>query len=194
MLAPLAAQAMGGEQDMQVTQMVAEPGGFQMDVGDALLQAGIDLHRGLGAVRGLSVSALAKAPLADAESGVGTGEWDYGAGLSLELGAGRTFLLADASYWVVGDLPDLPLRNTLWYAASVGRSLGTGAWSVLGSVTGGTAIIESAEPPLSVGVGLGYTPESTRSFNMGVSFGLTESSPDVSSYVGWRIPLGRRTP
>ena len=170
--------------------LVAEPGDVRVDLGDPLLQAGIDLGRGVGAVRTLGVYAVAKAPLADAASGVGTGEWDYGAGLSLELGAGRTFVLADASYWVVGDMPDLPLRNALWYAANVGRSLGAGAWSVFGSVSGGTAVIDGAKAPLSVGAGLGYMSRSARSLTAGVNFGMTESSPDVSTWVGWRVPLG----
>lgn len=179
--------------DAPATQVVAAPGDYHVDVGDPLLQAELTLHEGVGVLRRIGVHALAKAPVADVESGVGTGEWDYGAGLSLGVGGARTFLLADASFWVVGDMPDLTLRNTLAYAVSVGRSLGNGQWSVLGSVLGATAMIERVDAPVSVGLGVGYAPRSTHGFNVGVSVGLTESAPDVSSFLGWRVALGRQT-
>ena len=171
-------------------QLVAAPGDYRVDVGDPLLQVGVALHDGGGILRTVGVHALAKAPLADVESGVGTGEWDYGAGVSVGLGGVRTFVLADVSYWIVGDMPDLPLRNPLSYAVSVGRSLGDGRWSVLGSVLGATTMIEGADAPVSVGLGVGFAPRSTHGFNLGVSVGLTESAADVSSFLGWRVALG----
>lgn len=175
-------------------QVVAGPGDYQFDLGDPLLQVGVALHQGYGIVRSVGAHALAKAPVADVESGIGTGEWDYGAGATLALGGDRTFVLADASYWVVGDMPDLPLRNTLTYGLSVGRALGSGRWSVTGSLMGATAMIESADPPVSLGLGVAHSSGSARGFTAGVSVGLTESAADVSSYVGWRFRLGGGAP
>ena len=185
-----AAMATEGEPTAEV---VEEPGDFELNLGDPLMQADLDLHRGFGLVRSFTVSGVAKAPVADVESGIGTGEWDVGAGAMLSLGTDRTFFFANATYWVLGDMPELPLENTLSYGASLGRALGpTGRWSVLGSVAGSTAIVETSDPPLSVGIGVGYLREGGDGVNVGVMFGLSESSPDVSSYVGWRVPLGGR--
>lgn len=169
---------------------VTEPGSYHVEIGDPVLQLGVELAGGFGLVRTFSIHTLVKVPVAGIESGVGTGEWDYGAGIALGLGEGRTFVLADASYWVVGDLPDLRLRNTLTYSVSVGRSLGVGRWSVLGSVTGATSIVDRADAPLAVGVGVGYAPERSYGLVGGVSAGLSETSPDLSSYLGWRFVLG----
>ena len=172
-------------------EVVAEPGEFEMNLGDPLVQAELDLYRGAGVVRAFTVSAVAKAPVADVASGIGTGEWDFGAGAMFALGGNRTFLLANAAYWLLGDMPELPLENTLSYGASVGRALGaTGRWSVSGSVMGSTAVVETSDAPLSAGVGVGYLRDGGDGINVGVMFGLSESSPDVSTYVGWRVPLG----
>jgi hypothetical protein len=174
--------------------VVAGPGSYEMNVGDPLLQLGVRLLEGAGTVHSFGVHALAKAPVAAVESGVGTGAWDYGAGLSLGLGGERTFMLADVSYWVIGDLPDLPLDNSVSYAVSLGRTFGTGRWSLLGTVAGATSIVDNADAPLTVGAALGFAPRSTFGVSLGVSAGLSESSPDVSAYVGWRVGLGRRSP
>jgi hypothetical protein len=172
------------------TETVTSPGSYQTDLGDPLLQAGLDLVRGNGGLRALGIYGLAKAPVADVESGVGTGEWDVGGGASLGLGGAATFLFADLSYWVNGDLPDLPLRNTLNYAVTVGRWLGTGRWSVSASLLGATEMIDGVDAPISVGVGLAYSAAAGRMLNAGVGTGLTESAADLSAYLGWRVPLG----
>jgi hypothetical protein len=171
-------------------EVVAEPGDFRMYIGDPVVQLDVDLHQGFGLVRSFTVDVMAKAPVADIESGISTGEWDYGAGAMIALGGGRTFVFANATYWVLGDMPDLPLRNMVSYGASVGRASGSGRWSLLGSVTGATSMIEGTDPPLSAGIGAGYLRAGGQGLSAGVSVGLSESSPDVSSYVGWRVPIG----
>ena len=179
---------------MAAATEVAAPGDYRVDVGDPLLAADVALHDGAGLLRHVGLQLLAKVPVADVASGIGTGQWDYGAGLSLGLGGDNTFLLADASYWVVGDLPDLQLRNTISYAVSLGRSLRGGDWSVHGSVLGSSSVIANAAAPLSLGLGLGYAPRRTLGINVGVSVGVTEAAPDVTSFVGWRASFGRGAP
>lgn len=177
-------------QELPGGQVVAEPGDFRFDVGDPLLDAAVDVYRGFGIVQAVSVHGIAKAPLADAASGVGTGAWDYGGGATLGLGGARNHLVADATYWVVGDMPDLPLENSLAYTVSAGRSYAGGRWTVMASVAGATSVVANADDPLSIGVGIGHAPRSTRGFGAGVSLGLSESSPDVTTYLGWRFALG----
>ena len=172
-------------------ETVASPGSYRTELGDPLLQAGVDLIQGTGGLRSLAIYGLAKAPVASVESGVGTGEWDVGGGASLGLGGTATFLFTDLSYWANGDLPDLPLRNTLNYAVTVGRWLGSGRWSVSASVLGATEMIDDVDPPISVGAGLAYATAGGRMLNAGIGTGLTESASDLSTYLGWRIPLGR---
>lgn len=170
---------------------VAEPGSYEFHVGDPLIELGVDLQGGSGVLRSFGLQALAKAPVADVSSGIGTGEWDYGAGASASLGSRRTFLLTSASFWRLGDMPDLPLRDIVTYAASVGRMLGD-RWSLMGSFSGATAAFDNADAPASLGVALGYAPDPSRGVMLGVSAGLSESAPDFSTYLGWRLALGGR--
>jgi hypothetical protein len=171
--------------------MVTAPREYRTEMGDPLFQAGIDLVGGSGDMEMLGVYALAKAPVTGVESGVGTGEWDYGAGAGIGLGSAATFLFADVSYWVNGDLPDLPLRNTVNYAATLGRWLADGRWSVSASVLGASTMIHDIDAPLSLGIGLGYTAGRGNAVHAGVSTGLSESAPDLSAWIGWRVPVGR---
>lgn len=169
------------------TAVVAEPGDYELHAGDPIMQASADVYTGTGGVRSLTVNGFAKAPVADVESGVGTGEWDGGGGLSLALGSGETFVFADASYWMLGDMVDLPLNDIFVYGLSLGRSLGAGRWSVMASLSGASAVIDNADAPLSAGVGVSLATSRRQGLSAGVSFGLSESSPDLSGYIGWRV-------
>lgn len=161
----------------------------EIGLGDPLARLDLEVLRGSGSLPAIRVNVSAKAPIADLDRGFGTGEWDYSAGLSITRGFGTTFVFVDVAYWVLGDLPDLELQDPVAYSLAVGRALGAGRWGLLGSISGFTRILPDTDPPLHVGLGLSRILEARRSLSAGVSFGLTESSPDVSASFGWRIGL-----
>ena len=171
------------------TFTVTQPGNTQVNVGDPVFTGDVALYRGDGLVRNMSVHAFAKAPVASVASGVSTGKWDYGGGASVSLGSARTFFFADASYWVLGDMPALELMDNVTYGLGLGQSLGEGRWSVLASASGSSQVIRNVDPPVSAGVSLGYRHSTAQSLTAGVNFGLTESAPKVSATIGWRILL-----
>lgn len=164
----------------------------QMGLGDPVASAGVELWRERGALPSVRVLGLVKAPLADVDRGFGTGEWDYGGGLSLAKTAGSLFLFADATYWALGDLPGLELKDGLSYGVAVGIPFGGARWSLLGSFSGSTTVVEGTDPPAQIGVGVSRYLDSGRSLSGSAAMGLSESSPDLSLSIGWRIPLGRR--
>ncbi|NIQ58309.1 MAG: hypothetical protein GWN85_34065, partial [Gemmatimonadetes bacterium] len=67
-------------QQAQATDSVAFADELTTNLGDPLIQASAGLYSSTGIVRSLRVSGGAKVPVADLDSGVGTGEWDYLAG------------------------------------------------------------------------------------------------------------------
>lgn len=154
-------------------------------VGDPLLSIGFRLWREGEFVPSAQITAQAKIPLASLESGFGTGQWDYAAGLSLGKKVGSAFLFADLTYWKLGDLPDLILKDAWSYGFSLGRSFSGGAFSVLASYAGYTQIISWVAPPSSLGLGLGFRVGAKSSLMLNASFGLSESSPDVALSLGW---------
>lgn len=166
------------------------PGPYELALGDPFLSAGFDLvsagtHR-------LGTQLFTKIPVADPASGVGTGEFDFGAGLSYAFIGSRALLFVDGSYWKLGDLPDLPLNDIVSGGIGVGRALDSaGRWSLLGTFNASTSVVENVEAPMAAGLGLGYLLPSGRAINASLSVGLSESSPDWSLALGWRTSLRR---
>jgi len=159
-------------------------------VGDPFLSAGVRVHEGTGILRSVQVQASAKAPLSDLDSGVGTGEWDVGTGASAFVDLGGTYLFVDAAYWWYGDLPDLALSDGLSYGVGISRPVMDARGSVMLSFFGAASPISTMDDPASLGLGGGYSFSPGRTVSGGVAFGLSESTPDVSVYVGWSLKLG----
>jgi hypothetical protein len=162
---------------------------FEVQFGDPMVFGSFETYSGAGFLRSASVVGGAKAPLRTLESGVGTGEWDFGAGASLVVGSGYTLGLVDVTYWWFGDLPDLELAGSLLYSVAVSRAVMDARGSVVATLAGGTSIIESVDPPVSLGLGFLYAPRSGRSVSVGAHVGLSEGAPDFSTYLGWSLRL-----
>ena len=163
---------------------------YEVEVGDPSLRLSYDVFSGLGFVRSFSVSLGAKVPARGVESGVGTGAWDTGAGAALALGLGETWLFLDGAYWWFGDMPDLELQDGGLYSVGLSRLLGGGGTSVLLSVSGSSRIVPTADAPLSTSLGVSRFLEGGASLSAGLGVGLSESSPDLSAYVGWGLRVG----
>lgn len=162
---------------------------YTTDLGDPYLSVDGELFSGFGRVRSVSVSGMAKIPVSDPDSGVGSGEWDFGAGASVVVAAGRMLLLADAAYWWLGDMPDLELRNGLSYALAASLSAFSGRGSFMVMLTGMSRTIDEVEPPVSVLASLSRAAGERVFLSGGVGLGLTEAAPDFSVNVGWSIRL-----
>jgi len=162
---------------------------YELQVGDPLLSGSWEVHTGLGFLRSVGIQGGAKPPVRSLASGVGTGAWDVGGGLSMVVGAGGALLFGDCAYWSFGDLPDLELDGGVLYSVSVSHPVMAPRGSVLFSVTGSSAVAETLDAPLSVGGGFLYLVRDRTSVSVGASVGLTEASPDFSSWVGWSVGL-----
>lgn len=162
---------------------------FAWEVGDPFFSTAVRVHEGGGVLRSVQARVATKAPLRDADSGVGTGEWDFGVGGTAFGALGSTFVFVDVAYWWYGDMPGLELVDGPTYGIGVSRSLLGGHASVTASFLGAAATIETMERPASVGLGVGYTPRAGRSLSAGLALGLSESSPDLAVYAGWSVGI-----
>lgn len=179
----------GPEGRTAVVLPVAEGVAYTTSVGDPLVGANVELTSDGGSWPSLRVNTSAKVPLADPDDGFGTGAWDYGAGLSLAKRVRRGTLFAEIGYMRFGDLPELTLKDAANYSVAYGQVLGAGRWSVLTSFSGWSTIIDGADPPIMVGVGLARVFESGHSVSLNANVGVSETAPDVSLALGWRIGL-----
>jgi len=162
---------------------------YEVQIGDPLLWASLNLHSGLGRLRSVSIQASTKPPLRALDSGVGTGEWDFGGGASLLAGLGGTLVLLDAAYWSFGDLEEQELKESFLYSAGVSWSVLDARASILTSVFGATSIVDTMAPPLSAGASFLYSIAEGRSLSLTTAVGLSDASPDFSISLGCGVRL-----
>lgn len=157
---------------------------YFVTVGDPLAQVGWRASSGRAT---FSLTGMVKAPLADT-TGIGTGQWDagVGAGISHRLGVWGGLGL-DASYWRLGDLPDLELRDPLVGSVSLIAFLGR-SWAGGLSAQAATAILEGYDPSVSIGFSLARIVPG-RLVSVQANVGLTETAPGFSLGMGWVLPL-----
>ncbi|HKJ30365.1 MAG TPA: transporter [Balneolales bacterium] len=161
----------------------------QVGVGDPLIHLGISIFEQTAISPSFHIGASVKPPVASYDKGYGTGEWDYSAGISLSKRFGRTFILTNLDYWIFGDPPDLDLKNALSYGLALGNMLRSGKVGLLASLSGYTRIIQDVAPPTYLGLGLSYYITKKTSLNTNMSFGLSESTPDFTLSIGWRLGI-----
>lgn len=179
--APVLEEVAGEEQ----TAAVAPAPAYKLALGDPLAHLSVGLLRGVGT--SLTVGVGAKLPIADTAS-YGTGAWDIGGSVSLSQGLGwATLVSLDVSYWHLGDPAGLDLRDAVMGSASVAQLLGTG-WAGSVYVSGARSIIAGLEDIYYVGASLSRLAGS-RALGITASLGLTETAPDFTVGINWRIGL-----
>ena len=159
----------------------------QAGLGDPVLRGGISLVS--TEATSLRVHAVVKPPIATYDDGLGTGEWDGGAGVSLDRALGADRVFGTVEYWRLGDLPELVLNDAAMYQAGYEHVLGSGRWSVLALAQGWTTILDGTDPPVDAGFGVERRLSGSRGVSLTVSFGLTETAPDFTLSFGWRLPF-----
>jgi len=185
----------GGQGGMAMARGIAGDGsvevpasavtGYTTAVGDPTAQLAWRALGGSDLV--VTVSALAKAPLADTAT-FGTGEWDVGAGLSAGQRVGRQLLIGlDLTYWRIGDMATLDFRDPLSGTASVAY-LGRNRWGGGLSVTAATPTLDGYDGPAWVS---GFLQRSSARAGWGLTaaVGLTETTSDFSLGFSWRVRL-----
>ena len=164
-------------------------GAIDMGLGDLYLTGGLVLIETAGKRPGVQLNGSIKAPVANENEGFGTGEWDFGAGLSISSFLGGLFLAGEASYWMFGDMPDLEFDDVISYSFSIGKPLSRGKTGLIASIYGYTDTFEDIAGPIQVALGFNYLTESGSGLMASVAVGLTESAPDLSITAGWSVPL-----
>lgn len=152
-------------------------------LGDVVVKGRYYLTNDSGVVPAISPFGRVKFPTADEDKGLGTGELDYGFGVELDKKVGLVGLFADVGYTVRGDPPGIDLRNQVSYGGGLSYDF---TRAVTGSVAleGRTAAVSGQDDPLDVFLDLAYRLTRATTLTGGVSFGLTDGSPDFGVTIG----------
>ncbi|MEZ5316796.1 MAG: hypothetical protein R2752_05295 [Vicinamibacterales bacterium] len=164
------------------------PAAWSNGIGDPVFRVDVATMPTRDQPFGATLSASFKPPLADAAQGFGSGEADVAFGVTLSGVRGRNSVLVDVSWWVLGDPPDLPLRDVPSFYAGYGRILDRQyRWSLLASVSGSPAIVSGLPSSSQVGVSLLRLFDRGSGVGVNLSLGLTDGAADVVVGTMWRV-------
>jgi len=159
-------------------------------LGDPQLRLAVDVLRPDPSGISVQVTGALKPPLADADAGFSTGAWDGGLGVVASRSFRGWLVIAEGTYWWLGDLEALRLRDGLTYSLAVGQMLAGGRWGLLASIAGSTRVIDDVDPPVSVNGGLSFLP-GPWGVSATVSAGLSEGAADWSVGLGTHVTFGQ---
>lgn len=175
------------------------PGEWQTGLGDVRLEIQGHLAGGGAKLHHLIAELDVKAPTADEEERLGTGQWDARIGLLGERRFWSATLFGGAGFSYLGDLPRLELRDGgdafVGIESEPWRSLRAAIW-----IEGQSAVLAGAEARSALG--LGVRSSGRLPWRLVATVGLTGAEEEIGVLFGtsvlgsggtsWGRPAGRR--
>jgi hypothetical protein len=139
-------------------------------------------------VPGLAPFLKVKAPTADSNKGLGTGEWDVGFGLEWDKLFREFFLLGDVSYTFIGEPPGQHFRNRPTASIGIGRQFTRELAATL-LLDWRRAIVAGRDDAVELNGILQWRLSRTLLVSPYVFVGLTNGSPDfgLGFEVSWKF-------
>jgi hypothetical protein len=128
----------------------------------------------------LALTARLKVPTAGTQNGFGSGEFDYGASLTLRKRFGSYLAIGEAGFWVLGDPPEVTYKDPLVVGIGAGKFFSGGRTGILFYYETYTAILEGLEPLRQLSLGLNHRLSPGLMLSMIAAAGFSDSVPDVS--------------
>ncbi len=151
---------------------------MRFGLGDIYLYSEYQILSRFYGMTSLSVTGTVKFPTASREYNYGTGEFDYGLGLSLRKFVFPYSFFLDAGYLVIGDPTGITYNDPVTFGAGVGRIFSAGRYSLLLYYQQYSRILADYDPPRQANLA-GFVKLGTNTI-LSVSFlmGFSETSPD----------------
>lgn len=159
-------------------------------LGDIILRGGYNLVTESRKVPfDLALTGKIKLPTADDSKGLGTGEFDAGAGLEFakSLPSGFTGYI-DLYYTSIGDPPGLDLDDRVFFDIGFSRALDP-YWTLSAFYEESNTLVKSSGNIRDLMVHLEYKADARTRLFFGGTVGLTETSPDYGLTIGASILL-----
>jgi hypothetical protein len=131
-----------------------------------------------------SFTALIKFPTASTEKNLGTGEIDYGFGISANKNLGLIYGFWDINYYFLGDPNGFDLKNPIGFGLGLGFPASNNRLSLLAYYSGYTEILPGIEPPRELSINISYRLNQKYLLNSGITYGFSESSPKYGFFFG----------
>lgn len=158
-------------------------------IGDLILRGRYYLVDEREWVPTIAVTGRIKMPTADASRGLGTGEFDEGAGLELYKKLfGQWWGFMDFGYTLIGDPADVNLRNQWYYDLGVGYDL-TKNMLLSMYYEEYQALIAGLSNPRDLRFAINYKANDALRLNASTLIGLSDGAPDygLTGGISWRF-------
>jgi hypothetical protein len=165
------------------------PSHLNMEFGDIYLFGEINLLKGTRVLPWVALSSQIKIPTAGSENYLGTGEFDFGIGLTFRKQIFSLIAFGDIGYLNLGDPEDITFLNPLTFGIGVGKGISYGKYSISLYYQHYTKIYESYDAPHQVSLGLYMNIINRTYLSLISSKGLSETSPDFNVSMGLEIYL-----
>jgi hypothetical protein len=152
--------------------------------GDLMLQGRYYLLDEKVFVPTIAVTARVKIPTANADQGLGTGQFDEGFGIETSKRLSESFVaFADGGFTFIGKPPGVPLRNQWNFDVGLGYYV---TKTVLVSVyyEAWRALIEGLQNPQDMLLALNWVITPTLRFSSALQIGLSDGAPDYGLTAG----------
>jgi len=150
--------------------------------GDVFVAASRRIVGGGAHVFRMDGGAEVKAPTADPDEGLGTGEWDARIGLSSEYRFWSATAFAGAGWNYFGDPEWVELADVIDAYGGIESEPLAGRWIVSGWLAGNPEVVEGVGNRMILGAGLRST--GSWRFNLQATAGLTDGSEDFTFVLG----------
>lgn len=154
----------------------------EFGLGDTSLTAGYTLIPESEHMFSVRPLLYAKFPTGDEDNGLGTGEFDFGGGLSVSKWLGNLQTYAELLYITTGESDTLNLEDYWSYNLSMGYALNNYLRPEV-SLVGSTNPFAGADDIQALEIAINYLSTNTIQMQGYISFGLTEASSDFGSGV-----------
>lgn len=162
---------------------------FTSGIGDIFLRGEYTFIGERTSLPSVSLNGLIKVPVAHTQNLYGTGEFDFGGGVSLRKRLGQYAAFADVGYKVLGDSDDFSYRNPFNYGFGLGRFFDGGKYSALLYYQGYTKILSEYDPPQQLSLGLNMGTSTALTLSITGTYGFNETTPDFGLSGGMMVAL-----
>lgn len=137
----------------------------------------------------ISTNLKLKLPTAGTANNFGTGEFDYGLGITLRKRMNSYLGFIDFGYWLLGDPPGANYKDPFTISAGMGRFFGYGRYGLMLYFGSYSNILPEIESNRQVSLGFNYRLNPGLSLTFITGAGLSETSPDllVSGGMEWEL-------
>ena len=142
-----------------------------------------------GYIPAFSFTGLVKLPTAGTNQNLGTGEIDYGFGISASKNLGPIYSFWDVNYYFLGDPDGFDLNDPIGFGLGLGLPASNSRLSLFAYYSGYTKILPSIEPPRELSINVSYRLNQKYLLNSGISYGFSESSPKYGFFFGADVIL-----